>query len=92
MKTVFAALKESDYYTDVTKAERRKMTKDSLIDYVVRSPLLSAFYHEKEVESNTTHRSFLLNFEATHLKTEITTSLTTSDFAWLVLQSAHQRG
>jgi hypothetical protein len=47
LKDVYAALKESEYYFNLTKAEKRKLSYNALIEYVERSPLLRMFYKER---------------------------------------------
>jgi hypothetical protein len=65
LKDIYAALKESEYYFNLTKAEKRKLSYNALIEYVERSPLLRMFYKERErVHSgdvDTTFRNFLTN-------------------------------
>jgi hypothetical protein len=47
LKDIYAALKESEYYFNLTKAEKRKLSYNALIEYVERSPLLRMFYKER---------------------------------------------
>jgi hypothetical protein len=38
---------ESEYYFNLTKAEKRKLSYNALIEYVERSPLLRMFYKDR---------------------------------------------
>jgi hypothetical protein len=68
LKDVYTNLKESDFYLNLTKMERRKLSYNALLEYVERSPLLRMFYRERErVYSggvNTTFNNFLTKHKA----------------------------
>jgi phage/plasmid-associated DNA primase len=62
LKDVFAGLKESEYYFNLTKAEKRKLTYNSLIEYVERSPLLRMYYKEWTRVDKSAYRNALMGF------------------------------
>lgn len=70
LKDVFTSLKESEYYLNLTKAEKRKLSYKALIEYVERSPLLRMFYKEraKVQETNTTLSNILSNYKVRDAK------------------------
>jgi phage/plasmid-associated DNA primase len=63
LKDVFANLKESEYYGNLTKQDKRKLTYASLIEYVVKSPLLRLYYKDRMKVDNATRRGILVGFK-----------------------------
>lgn len=62
LKDVFAELKESGYYLNLTKQNKRKLTYASLIEYVEKSPLLRMFYKEWVRINKVAYRNILIGF------------------------------
>lgn len=64
LKDVFNELRMSEYYLNLTKMDKRKLTYASLVEYVEKSPLLRMFYKERERTQlqNSTQRNILTNF------------------------------
>lgn len=70
LKNVFAALKQSEYYCTLTKPEKRKLSYNSLTNYVSKSPLLRMFYHERFKKFNIDKTNVLTCFKERTLQYE----------------------
>ncbi len=70
LKDMYAALKLSDFYVNLTKREKRELPYKKLIEYVERSPLLRAFYKVTHSRGQKQYRNALLGFKAREVKEE----------------------
>ena len=62
LKDVFTALKESEYYMNLTKMEKRNLSYKVLIEYIEKSPLLRMFYKEVASIEKIRYRNVLTNY------------------------------